>query len=190
LVPGGVCEQIQAPVLISITQDVEGKQGVSRWVGSWHSVERLQLLERCLCSERGVLELPGDLAGCVPPLRDVLPSYVLNLDAIDRKLVACLLLFVGASDQGCDEVVQAGASVVDELPDEQRPIRVDGFQRYLEDVLAGISVEFCGDGLTLNVGGPFDRFAKTVEVEHRSPPLAFVIPQKTARRHRALTSSP
>jgi hypothetical protein len=89
---GVASEQIQAPVLVPIVQRIEGEQGVPVRIGAWYSIERLQLLERCLRSRRSALELPFDLRSVVPPLVDVLPTDVFGR-GVDRELrAACSTL--------------------------------------------------------------------------------------------------
>lgn len=172
------CEQIQAAMLVPITQDVQGVQGVSKGIDDWYSVERLQLLERCLRARGRTLEIPFDAAPGIflPPLID--GAQFVRFDAVDRELACLVFLLAGATDQGGNEVVERSAGVVNEITDEQRPSRVDGFQRYVEDVLASVSINFSGDGLEINVGGVFDRFPNSLEVEHRAAPLEFVVPQE------------
>jgi hypothetical protein len=172
--------QIQAPVLVPITQDVEDPKGaLPRIDFCWPSIERLQPLKRCLSSCGGALELPLEFASTafLPPLVNVLRTYSLG-NAVDGELTALVLLLAGASDQSRDEVIQGSASVMEEISKEQRPVGVDLFQRYLEDVLAGVWIELSGDRLGVHVGEPFNRSPKNVEVVHRPAPLEFVVPQE------------
>jgi hypothetical protein len=178
-----VCQQIQAPVFVPIAHDLELEQGMGRGISNlapWPSVERLQSLECCLGAGRGVLELPANptLRVFLPPLIDVVKADPVK--AIDRELASVVVLLAGTSDQGGDEVVKASTGVVGKVSEAKRPIRTDLFQRYLEDVMAGVSIEFSKDGLAVNVAEPFNRFPKNVEVVHRSSPLAFVVPEVVA----------
>jgi hypothetical protein len=91
-----------------------------------------------------------------------------------------VLYLAGASDESGDEVVETRAGVVEKVPEQHSPVGVDSWQRHLERVLKGVSLEISTDGIAVNVGEPFNLFTKNVVVEHRSHPLAFVIPEEIA----------
>jgi hypothetical protein len=171
-------EQIQAPVLIPITESGEHGKRVPDPVGHWYAIERLQRLERCLGSRRSVLEVPIDFARAVPPLVNPIPTYAAR--GIDRELRSLVLFLSGASHESRNQVVETRASVVDEVSEDDAYIRVESLQRNIELVLGGVVVELTTDGWSVSVREPFDKVEKNVKVVHRTSPLAFVVGEQIA----------
>jgi hypothetical protein len=86
-----------------------------------------------------------------------------------------MFFIAGSTNESRDEVIEAGAGVVDEVSEDDGQIGIDSLQREIELVLAGVELQLSRDGWTFKVGEPFDKLAKNVEVVHRTPPLAFVV---------------